>query len=216
MIRAKALPSSHAPLLLDEHDRFRIVILHGDAAAGGHAKRVSDRLLQALEDEDELDRVYWSFDDFKQSEIRTEALKVAIPAQMLMVSSCGDRDLPPEIEVWIKMWVLSAPKRPRAMALVFNDPDGEFAAAIRDRLARAVAGTDVDVFPQMGGMATGLGTFAQGAPSDPLAAMRDWCARPAGGIHRTHLRDTGARAQKPRPGTNDRARIFGTSGGVAQ
>jgi|SRR5581483_9128 hypothetical protein len=94
---------------------FNVVIAYEDFAAGRHAKETYDYLVRSLGRELAFDNQMWKFDVLGHPKLREMAVKDAAAADLIMISTHGDGDLPAEVKSWIDGW---ANHRGSAMALV--------------------------------------------------------------------------------------------------
>ncbi len=155
---ALTFPTDTETILPDSREEFRIVIIYEDAAAGFHAKRVTDKLLHEIGKDCEPIRNFWNFDVLNIRDVRNASLSVAGAANLVIVSASGERELPAEVEEWLEMWSWLLNDSNGAVTALFNNAAGRGAASICRTLHRISAGRNVEVF------------IAQGIPEEAVEA----------------------------------------------
>ena len=88
----------------DAKPQFNVVIAYEDFAAGLHAQETCDFLARNLERELTLDSQMWKFDVLGNPKLREMATRDAAEADLIMISTHGDGDLPQEVKDWIDEW----------------------------------------------------------------------------------------------------------------
>jgi hypothetical protein len=133
----------------DAKPRFNVVIAYEDFAAGRHAQLTCDILARNLERELTLDSQMWKFDVLGNPQLREMATRDAAEADLIMIATRGEGDLPREVKVWIDDWT---GRLCNAMALVkLTDrnrgcgPDDDMIRAYLESVARR---TGMDFFAQ--------------------------------------------------------------------
>jgi len=149
-----ALPKHSQPnLTMENNPAFNVVIVYEDFAAGKHAKETYDYLVHQLGQDYEFTNQMWKFDVLGNSKMKEMAVKDAVTADLIIVSTHGVGELPAEVKSWIEEWTAH---KSNAMALValVDRPVGEDAAvsAITRNYLQQVA------------QQAGIGFFAQ--PND--------------------------------------------------
>ena len=90
--------------IYDTKPQFNVVIAYEDFAAGRHAQETCDLLARNLHDELTLDSQMWKFDVLGHPKLREMATIDATEADLIMISTHGEGDLPREVKVWIDEW----------------------------------------------------------------------------------------------------------------
>jgi hypothetical protein len=112
---------------------FNVVIAYEDFNAGKQAKAAYDFLVANLTHEWSISRQMWKFEVLGIPELRNMAAKEAARANLIIVSSCGDRDLPVEVKAWIEAWLGYQGNSVALVALFDCPPEG----AERTQVAQA-------------------------------------------------------------------------------
>lgn len=107
---------------------FNVVIVYEDFAAGKHAKETYDYLVQQLGRDFEFNNQMWKFDVLGNSKMQEMAVKDAVVADLVIISSHGIGALPEEVKSWMEHWTA---QKGNAMALVslVDRPEEEGAEA---------------------------------------------------------------------------------------
>ena len=84
---------------------FSVVIAFEDFNTGKKAKRAYDYLVGNLSREWQVTSQMWKFEVLTLPELREMAAKDAAMANLIIVSSRGDRELPAGVKDWIKIWL---------------------------------------------------------------------------------------------------------------
>ena len=100
---------------LDANPTFNVVIVYEDFETGKHAKRTYDFLVENLGRECQFSNQMWKFDVLSISKLREMAVKDAVQADVIIISSHGGDELPEPVKAWIESWLA---ERGTAMALV--------------------------------------------------------------------------------------------------
>ncbi|HZV34158.1 MAG TPA: hypothetical protein VFB72_06230 [Verrucomicrobiae bacterium] len=95
---------------------FNVVIVYEDFAAGKHAKETYDYLVHQLGRDFDFTNQMWKFDLLGNSKMNELAVKDAVMADLIIVSTHGKDELPEEVKSWIEHWVIL---KSNAMALVY-------------------------------------------------------------------------------------------------
>ena len=101
---------------------FNVVIVYEDFAAGKHAQETYDFLINQLGREYIFTNQMWKFDILGNAKMREMAVKDAVAADLIIISTHGDA-LPSEVKTWIDRWTS---EKGHAMALVnlIDHPNG--------------------------------------------------------------------------------------------
>ncbi|MDB6021399.1 MAG: hypothetical protein JWQ04_1256, partial [Pedosphaera sp.] len=100
---------------LENHPVFNVVIVYEDFAAGKHAKETYDYLVHQLGRDYEFNNQMWKFDVLGNAKMQEMAVKDAVLADLIIISTHGIGELPAEVSSWIEHWTI---QKSRAMALV--------------------------------------------------------------------------------------------------
>ena len=84
---------------------FGVVLVFEDFNTGKRAKRAYDFLAASLTQEWQVISQMWKFEVLSIPELREMAAKDAAMANLIIVSSRGDRELPAHVKDWIEMWL---------------------------------------------------------------------------------------------------------------
>ena len=98
MIRQQTKP-------MESNLEIEVVIVYENFAAGIRAKSMLDRLSAALQPEFGINRGLWKFELLDYPQLREQAAIEALKADMIVVSTNGDSDLPEHIKNWIESWL---------------------------------------------------------------------------------------------------------------
>jgi hypothetical protein len=115
---------SSSPTDVDNTPTFGVIIAYEDFATGKHAKKTYDFLVENLRRECRFVSQMWKFDVLTIPKLREMAVKDAVMADIIIVSSHGGADLPEEVKAWIEGWLA---EKGNAIALValFDCPPEE-------------------------------------------------------------------------------------------
>lgn len=81
---------------------FSVLIAYEDFATGTHANRACDFLVANLSHEWRVTSQMWKFDVLKVPELQKMAAKDAAMANLMIISSRGDRELPADVKSWLE------------------------------------------------------------------------------------------------------------------
>lgn len=104
---------------LDITCNLNVVIAFEDVAAGKHAQRFYEYLTQRLGADFEFTRYQWNFSLLKDPNVREVAARDAVTADIVIIATHGDADLPEHFRSWIKMWV-GRNANPMALVALFD------------------------------------------------------------------------------------------------
>ncbi len=99
--------ATHSPAGPEEREGvpvFSVVLVFEDFDTGKRAKRAYDFLVANLTKEWRVTSQMWKFEMLSIPELREIAAKDAAMANLIIVSSRGDRELPAEVKDWIELW----------------------------------------------------------------------------------------------------------------
>jgi hypothetical protein len=121
---------------VEENPSFNVVIVYEDFETGKHARKTYDFLVENLGCDCRFINQMWKFDVLKIAKLRDIAAKDAVVADIVIISSHGSHELPPEVREWIESW-LADPGETLALVALFDRPEekSEKMCEIRDYLA---------------------------------------------------------------------------------
>lgn len=125
---------------------FQVALIYEDAEAGTQARRFYEKLERHFEHEFAFSQHMWNFAVLGLEEVREEAAGLAAKADLVVLSLCGDAELPEEIKAWIEGWLERASHKPALVALS-EDPKHPVANRVQDFLHDAAAHRRVPFFP---------------------------------------------------------------------
>ena len=110
----------------ESNPAFNVLIAYEDLETGKHAKKTYDFLHENLGCECSLTNQMWKFDVLSIPKLREIAVKDAIGADIIIISSHGD-ELPQHVTKWIESWLMEGLS---ALALValFERPEDSVGA----------------------------------------------------------------------------------------
>lgn len=123
---------------------INVVIAFEDAAAGKHAEGFYERLKERLGSDFEFTRYQWSFALLQDAGVRDAAAQDAALADMVIIATHGDAELPAHVDYWFQAWV-GRHAGPMALVALFDRPATSVEA--REDLRSALA-----CIAQTGGM----------------------------------------------------------------
>jgi hypothetical protein len=133
----------------EDNSSFDVVIAYEDFETGKHARKTYEFLVENLGHDCRFTNQMWKFDVLRIPKLREMAAKDAADADIIIVSSHGDDDLPAEVKQWIDMWV---GERGNALALValFDRAEDrrEKARSVRAYLAQVARQGRMEFFAQ--------------------------------------------------------------------
>ena len=89
---------------LSDRPTLKAVIIYEDRATGIRAKCFYEDLVYELKGKFDLNLDLWSFQVLSIQKIGHSAALVAAQADVVLLSLCGDAELPAEIREWIETW----------------------------------------------------------------------------------------------------------------
>jgi hypothetical protein len=93
-----------APSACEGSPVFSVLIVYEDFKTGKQAKQACDFLVANLSHEWQVTSQMWKFDVLSIPELREMAAKDAAIADLIIVSSRGDNELPSDVKGWIETW----------------------------------------------------------------------------------------------------------------
>jgi hypothetical protein len=88
----------------DDKPKFSVVMIYEDGITGRRGKLFYEKLVHELGSECDFSLDIWSFEVLTFPEIRDLAVRAAAQAELVILSSHGRAELPPEIRDWIEKW----------------------------------------------------------------------------------------------------------------
>jgi hypothetical protein len=128
---------------------INVVIAFEDAAAGKHAEGFYERLKERLGRAFEFTRYQWSFALLQDPGVRDAAAQDATMADIVIIATHGDTDLPEHVDYWFQAWV-GRNASPMALVVLFDRPTGnpETREDVRSSLARIAQTGGMDFFAE--------------------------------------------------------------------
>ena len=128
---------------------INIVIAFEDAAAGKHAEAFYDHLKERLGTEFQFTRYQWSFNLLGDLHVRDVAAHDAATADIVIIATHGDANLPAHVESWFQAWI-GRTAGPRALVALFDRPApcAETREDLRSSLARIAQTGGMDFFAE--------------------------------------------------------------------
>src|SRR5687767_11702484 len=84
---------------------INVVIAFEDEAAGKHANAFYDHLGERLAADFEFTRYQWSFSLLKDAGVRGAAAHDAATADIVIIATHGNSELPEHVDCWFQEWV---------------------------------------------------------------------------------------------------------------
>ena len=128
---------------------FNVVIVYEDFAAGKHAKETYDYLVQQLGRDFDFNNQMWKFDVLGNSKMKEMAVKDAVVADLVVLSSHGVGELPDEVKSWIEQWT-AQPGNAMVLVALMDRPEDEASepSSIRAYLQGVARKSKLDFFAQ--------------------------------------------------------------------
>jgi hypothetical protein len=98
-MRATVLPSPPIDL---QNSSIKIVIAYDNAATALRAEAIYERLAQRLGDDFDFEQRLWRFDVLEEETLRAEAAKDAADADIVIVATKDDHQLPEGVQSWLE------------------------------------------------------------------------------------------------------------------
>ncbi len=135
----------------DSNALFNVVIVYEDFETGKQAKKTYDFLVDNLGPDCHLTHQMWKFDVLGVSKLREIAVKDAVNADIIIISSHGDEP-PPAVIAWIESWLQDGVS---ALALVAlfdrSESDNPQLRATREFLSGVATRAGIGFFAQPAG-----------------------------------------------------------------
>jgi hypothetical protein len=128
---------------------INVVIAFEDANAGKHAEAFYDHLKERLGAEFEFTRYQWSFTLLQDPQVRDAAAHDAATADIVIITTHGDSELPEYIDSWFQAWV-GRNAGPMALVALFDRQPStvELREEVRSSLARIAQTGGMDFFAE--------------------------------------------------------------------
>jgi len=128
---------------------INVVIAFEDAAAGKHAESFYEHLSKKLHGEFEFTRYQWSFSLLEDESVRDVAAHDAAMADIVIIATHGDEELPERVDAWFQAWV-GRNAGPMALVALFDrHPEcPETREDLRSALARLAQTGGMDFFAE--------------------------------------------------------------------
>jgi hypothetical protein len=126
-----------------------IVIAFEDAATAKHAEQFYERLKERLGGEFEFTRYQWSFALLQDAAVRDAAAQDAAQADIVIIATHGDLELPEHVDNWFQAWV-GRNASPMALVALFDRPaeSTEAREDVRAALSRIAQTGGMDFFAE--------------------------------------------------------------------
>ena len=128
---------------------INVVIAFEDATAGKHAEAFYEHLKERLGAEFDFTRYQWSFNLLEDLHVRDVAAHDAATADIVIVATHGDGELPEHVDAWFQGWV-GRNAGPMALVALFDRPAecAETREDLRSSLARMAQTGGMDFFAE--------------------------------------------------------------------
>src|SRR5689334_18914055 len=97
------------------HTQLKVLIAYEDFATGKLSMRLCERLLDRLGHEFQFHTCFWKFDILRMPKLKAMASRDAFEADVLIISTHVDGDLPVEVKRWMTAWPAKPPQRRKAL-----------------------------------------------------------------------------------------------------
>ncbi len=148
--------ATHPPLNGSDREDipvFNVVIAFEDFSTGKQAEGAYDFLVANLSHEWQVASQMWKFEVLSIPELREMAAKDVASANLIIISSHGDRELPTDVKEWIELWLGHRGDTVALVALFDCAPEqARHAKATQIYLKRVAKRGDMEFFawPQVG------------------------------------------------------------------
>ena len=128
---------------------INVVIAFEDPAAGEHAESFYEHLTRRLGTEFGFTRYQWSFSLLKDASVRDAAADDAAMADIVIIATHGDAELPEHVDAWLQAWI-GRNTGPMALVALFDQPahDPETREELRSALSRIAQTGGMDFFAE--------------------------------------------------------------------
>jgi len=102
----------------EPHRTFNVLVAYEDYAAANRAKKFCDHLLHQAGKGTEFCRANWKFNLLQNQKLKEMADEDAYGADMLIIATHSDGELPEEVKTWISLWLeQSGQQRPALVVM---------------------------------------------------------------------------------------------------
>ena len=128
---------------------INVVIAAEDSTSGKHAEAFYEHLKERLGGDFDFTRYQWSFTLLKDPNVRETAAHDAALADIVIISTHGDSELPEQVDLWFQSWV-GRNAGPMALVALFDRPAlcTETREDVRSALARIAQTGGMDFFAE--------------------------------------------------------------------
>ena len=128
---------------------INVVVVFEDSAAGKHAEAFYEHLSRRLGGEFGFARYQWSFSLLQDVSVRDAAADDAAMADIVIIATHGDAELPEHVDTWLQAWV-GRNTGPMALVALFDGPahDLETREELRSSLSRLAQTGGMDFFAE--------------------------------------------------------------------
>jgi hypothetical protein len=138
---------------------INVVIAFEDEVAGRYASAFYEHLNERLGDDFEFIRYQWSFSLLRDEGVRTAAAHDTSAADIVIIATHGDRELPEQVGLWFQQWV-GRNAGPMALVALFDCPAvlAEARDKVRSALGHIAQAGGMDFFAEPDSTARGTET----------------------------------------------------------
>ncbi len=108
---------------MDRNLAIRIVIAYEDFECAIHARQMSEHMAAQLKPGFEIASELWKFDFLRYAELREEAIRGALLADMIIIATQGGFGLPIHVRTWIENWLPQKQTSPAALVAMVGRRD---------------------------------------------------------------------------------------------
>ena len=123
----------------DDKPKFSVVMIYEDGITGRRGKLFYEKLVHELGSECDFSLEIWSFEVLAVQEIGNLAARAAAQAAVVILSSHGRTELPPEIRDWIERWPELITYNDPALVALLDEPKTRRGASSTLAYLRSVA-----------------------------------------------------------------------------
>ena len=113
-------PDSETQTRREAHARLRVLMVYEDEPAGLRASLALDRMLSRLEMRNCCEITLWRLDLLAHPRACEEAAKAAASADVVLISTRGDQELPAATGPWLNLWSELRGNSAQALGLLFD------------------------------------------------------------------------------------------------
>ena len=123
----------------DDRPKFSVVMIYEDGISGRRGKLFYEKLVHELGSECDFSLDIWNFEVLAVPEIGDFAARVAAQAELVILSSHGKAELPPEIRDWVERWPELITYSDPALVALLDEPKTRRGASSTLAYLRSVA-----------------------------------------------------------------------------